>query len=311
MYYPYLRGKQNELLALRELLEENKIGNHIQPIIEPVKYTTTFVNTLNNFKEANKKIHIVVNSNLTELKFSEEQTQKLKNAVTDENHEVYAKPVIIAENEIEQNDFEGILYDPASIILKQTDHVDLVNQLTETQTIDFLLASGERSIQRRLRGELKNKLGVIADVFNRLDRNSDYLEVEDEFFSDTHLYYDEDGYTSFSDYSVIGSNFVEGGFAPYAIAIHIVYFNDKKELRIKHFVSDSNEDISDPANKLKEALSKLVAWKQTISEENCSSALDEFERIYREERYPGLGMIKRLSIKHHLELMNYFMEERE
>lgn len=41
---------------MRELLEENKIGNHIQPIIEPVKYTTTFVNTLNNFKEVKDTI---------------------------------------------------------------------------------------------------------------------------------------------------------------------------------------------------------------------------------------------------------------
>lgn len=42
MYYPYLRGKQNELFAIRELLEKGLIGDCIQPIIEPIKYTTTF-----------------------------------------------------------------------------------------------------------------------------------------------------------------------------------------------------------------------------------------------------------------------------
>ena len=46
MYYPYLRGKQNELFAIRELLEKGLIGDCIQPIIEPIKYTTTFKNTL-------------------------------------------------------------------------------------------------------------------------------------------------------------------------------------------------------------------------------------------------------------------------
>lgn len=42
MYYPYLRGKQNELFAIKELLEKGLIGDCIQPIIEPIKYTTTF-----------------------------------------------------------------------------------------------------------------------------------------------------------------------------------------------------------------------------------------------------------------------------
>lgn len=34
MYYPYLRGRQNELLCLRELLENDVIGKKIVPIIE-------------------------------------------------------------------------------------------------------------------------------------------------------------------------------------------------------------------------------------------------------------------------------------
>lgn len=31
MYYPYLRGKQNELFAIKELLEKGLIGDCIQP----------------------------------------------------------------------------------------------------------------------------------------------------------------------------------------------------------------------------------------------------------------------------------------
>ena len=37
MYYPYLRGKQFELLALREFSSEFKNYHTIVPIIEPVK----------------------------------------------------------------------------------------------------------------------------------------------------------------------------------------------------------------------------------------------------------------------------------
>ena len=52
--------------------------------------------------------------------------------------------------------------------------------------------------------------------------------------------------TAFSDYSVIGGEYVDGGFSPLAIAIHIVYFDEANELRVKHFVSDSNNDRSNP-----------------------------------------------------------------
>ena len=37
MYFPYLRGRQFELIALRELIENDCINSSIIPIIEPVK----------------------------------------------------------------------------------------------------------------------------------------------------------------------------------------------------------------------------------------------------------------------------------
>ena len=49
MYFPYLRGRQFELLALRELANQKLLGEHIIPIIEPVKLSSTLVNTLDVF----------------------------------------------------------------------------------------------------------------------------------------------------------------------------------------------------------------------------------------------------------------------
>lgn len=42
MYFPYLRGRQNELLCLRELLDAGKLSSQVIPIIEPVKFSSTF-----------------------------------------------------------------------------------------------------------------------------------------------------------------------------------------------------------------------------------------------------------------------------
>jgi len=46
MYFPYLRAKQNELLAIRELLENELLSDRVVPIIEPIKETATFIKTL-------------------------------------------------------------------------------------------------------------------------------------------------------------------------------------------------------------------------------------------------------------------------
>ena len=66
----------------------------------------------------------------------------------------------------------------------------------------------------------------MVDNFNKQEKNADY-ENTDEFFSRDHLFYKEDGYVGFSDFSVIGDDYSESGFAPFAVAIHIVFLDKK------------------------------------------------------------------------------------
>jgi hypothetical protein len=101
---------------------------------------------------------------------------------------------------------------------------------------------------------------MFEDKFKKQDRNADYLKQEDEFYSDDHLYFNKEGFIGFGDYSVIGNDYNESGFAPFAVAIHIIYFANDNTLRIRHFVSNSNADISDVASKFHEAIMKLMRW---------------------------------------------------
>lgn len=135
----------------------------------------------------------------------------------------------------------------------------------------------------------------------------DYQKVLDEFFSADHLYYRDDNNIGFSDYSIIGKDYSETGFAPYAVALHIVYFDSEENLRIAHFVSDSNEDISDPAKKFKEAVEKMVHWNQERGIQ--TKGINLLERAYREGKYPGLGVIKKYTIMHHMELISQYLEK--
>ncbi len=42
MYYPYFRGKQFDLLALKSLLEMEQLSLEVQPVIEPIRQSKTF-----------------------------------------------------------------------------------------------------------------------------------------------------------------------------------------------------------------------------------------------------------------------------
>ena len=159
---------------------------------------------------------------------------------------------------------------------------------------------------RAFRRVISESKVLFEDNFNKRSRNIDYIEHEDEFFSDSHLYFQNENYVGFADYSVVGEEFNESGFAPVAVAIHIVYFNEKKELRIHHFVSDSNDGIEDPGGKFGEALEKLVYWCEENNVQN-TLGLQGFYDCYNSGKYPGLGTVKKYSIMHHLELVSNFL----
>lgn len=190
------------------------------------------------------------------------------------------------------------------IINKNRDSLNDYLSLYNNESPLFSLIPNDRSFKKNIdRGKI-----LFEDKFKKRSRNVDYLDNEDEFFSDDHLAFKDEGYDGFADYSVVGEEFNESGFAPLAVAIHMVYFDKKLNLRIRHFVSDSNEDISDPAGKFEEALRKLVKW---VKEESVfrTEAINQFIECYNTGKYPGLGTVKKLSIMHHLQLINMYLEK--
>lgn len=73
-------------------------------------------------------------------------------------------------------------------------------------------------------------------------------------------------------------------------------------LKIRHFVSDSNDGYDDPAGKFMEAARKVCDWVYSSGIER-SLGLDTLIDTYEKESYPGLGSLKKFAIMHHLELM--------
>lgn len=307
MYFPYLRGRQFELIALRELAETSLLGNNVIPIIEPVKLSSTLTSTLNSFTKVNKNIVIIGNPKVGSL-FSDakkDETNSKMNSLKESMNSEYVIRAILVDSKAKEhlNKLSANGIEPKQVMALCLNR-DAISYFDEAFALGSLynVVPYEPAF-RRIRGSRV----LIDDKFTKQDRNTDYARNDDEFFSDDHLYCYSDGYVGFSDFSIVGDEYKESGFAPYAVAIHIVYFDTKDySLRIKHFVSDSNDDISDPANKFYEAVGKLVEWN---NEKHLDTlGIRTFEEMYKSGAYPGLGVVKKLSIMHHLELMGRYLD---
>jgi hypothetical protein len=306
MYFPYLRGRQFELIALRELAEKLLLSDKIIPIIEPVKLSSTLTNTIKAFVKNDRFITVIENPKVGSLLFdaqNDETNTKMNILKESMDNDHVIRSILVdakAKSNLEALSLIGIKAQNVMAICLNHDYLTYFEDGFATGSL-YNVIPYEPSF-RRVRG----KRVLIDDKFAKQDRNTDYANKDDEFFSDDHLYCFEDGYIGFSDYSIVGDGYKEGGFAPYAVAIHIVYFNEDNSLRIKHFVSDTNEDISDPANKFYEAVTKLVEWNKT--KKLNTEGIKALEDMQKRGAYPGLGVVKKLTIMHHLELMSRYLD---
>lgn len=310
MYFPILRGRQFELLALRELTQNSILSKKIVPIIEPVKVSSTYITTVDSFIKTDRKIAVIQNPQVGswEKDFTKLSNEKIKAQTIEQlkdNHVIPAYYVTANfASYIDRYDHEKEI-SSSLLICNNPDNIRDYELAVKDGTPLYNLIPDRSDFRRRIRV----KRVLCEDRFPKQTRNIDYAETDNEFFSSDHLYYLADGYEGFSDYSVVGKEYSETGFAPYAVAIHIVYFDEKYNMRIAHFVSDSNDDISDPARKFAEAAEKLVKWNRNMHLE--TEGIKALESSYHNKTYPGLGVVKKYSIMHHLQLMGDYLDRME
>nr|WP_068890407.1 sce7725 family protein [Pedobacter panaciterrae] len=308
MYLPYLRGKQYELLALRELCTLPLDNNKIFPIIEPLKKNTKSVETaLLALNRIGIQMQLIVNPEHGEIKGQ----GNIVLDFIDQMRSIGVDNVIPTYLISSDRDFvffestatsRGYLESGYSLVhLNQISNVVALKALVNASAIKFNVIHVTHQISLK-RGFTNGDPALLSDPFIKQKRNSDYISVTDEFFSNDNLYYEDEKFAAFSDYLTIGSDYVEGGMLPYAVAIHLTYVNKESgEIWIRHFISDSNEDYSDTPGKFGEALEKLIEFID--AEDLHTIACEQFRDYHSRGAFPGLGVVKKLSIMHHIQLI--------
>lgn len=310
MYYPYLRGKQFELLALREFAEKYSDDCKVFPIIEPVKSSFNSMKiALKKLNEKNVPYALILNPQNGDLIGKAEtilnELDELL-SMTDKWIPVY---IVNTNSKGIRSNIQTKGYQQVMLICQ--DSVDTNNQdfkelLEMPEVKKVIFVDNNRSFKREL-GRLRKEIIRIDDNFKPQKRNSDYCDIAEEKFSEEVFYYREDGFDGFTDYTVLSSTYIEGGMLPYALAIHLTYRKNDKEVWVRHFVSVTNDDNTNIHKKFREAVEKAVTFFESIPYSNESIA--ELTGYFRRDQYPGLGVLKKISIKNHLELMNSILSQ--
>ncbi len=311
MYYPYLRARQFELIAIRELAKEDALGK-VVPVLEPVR------ESFNNLELAHKVL-------LEENDFSYLVVNPLSGDVAGDNNKIldyleekdlsqYKPAFHFNDNSsyIKDNIANNKLSDCLLIAMSNFNNIEGFKELCKTDEISSIMLL-EPNRNRSLDGYIKklNKNYIrLDDLFENLRRNSDYLDVPSHIFTEEHKYYDEDKYHGFADFTALPSIFMEGGSLPRAVVIHLTYLNTNEEdqIWINHFTSDTNDSVANVQGKFGEAAQKAIAYynREHIAK---NSAIFELEDYLSDGRYPGLGIVKKISIKNHLLVVNQFLSE--
>lgn len=309
MYYPILRGKQYEFLALRDIIEKLHTSQIITPVIEPVKSDTKgLFNCLKELEAKEVSSIVIINPAKGELIGDDDATESLIKGISDEFSYVKFGIIIRSTSTLAKiNYYLKLLGDKQFILF----HLSPYQKLDEIQEIEklsnfygHLINLG--SVPTDYNKNFSNDFDIVAidDPFNKQQRNEDYRHNQNEFFSDLHSTYKSLGYTGFGDYLIIGEEYKDGGRLPLTVALHITYEKSPKEIWVRHFLSQHYP--LDPKTQIMvlESLSELKSFIDDNPEIlNYSTSCPEL----LSKGATSLGNLKRYSISHHIELIIFLL----
>ncbi|MFI3155851.1 MAG: sce7725 family protein [Methylococcaceae bacterium] len=310
MYYPYFRGKQNELITIRENAQLLKKSRFV-PIIEPVKESLGgLTKTLSAVVDADGEVIVIVNPYHGDHSTNGDSIFSLLQNEFEGNQNISAG-ILLSEDVTITNVkdlYASLKTRPITLIHAGFTDAKLLaeslgNALSNTRHVFF-----EDNCGKLYRKHFKSPRRVLLRDGFQKRTNREHPPVE--FFSDLHVTYEEEGMDGFGDFLIVGDEYSETGGPAYAVAIHLTFIDPDKddEMHIHHFKSIRQDDPKDPAGKFLEALDKLVdELNRPTTRIFLTSAVEEFLDLHKRGHFPGLGYVKKLSMKHHIEtLANFF-----
>lgn len=310
MYFPYFRGKQFELISVRENAERFAQAGFV-PVIEPVRESFGGLEkSLKAVCDAGGSAVVVVNPFHGDHSENGEGISNLLKAYLPKR-EIAAGVLLTAEMKLDEVVSCLKVHEDHNLTLLHagfTQGKALAEAVAGNNVVRHLFLGSEDPLYRRnFKGQPRV---LVRDGFKRRKRNLDYPPVE--FFSVLHASFEEEGMDGFGDFLTVGDEFQESGGPAYSIAIHLTYIDpdDEDRMFVYHFKSLRSDTPADPAGKFAEALSALI---ETINRGDSkvleTEAVLEFRSLHARGHFPGLGYVKKLSMQHHIETLAAFLRK--
>ncbi len=313
MYFPYLRGKQYELLALKDFSQISPNNAKIIPVIEPVKSQVNGLNSaLEVLRDNAMRFAVILNPKDGDFKKDRDNDIFPKLPILERDRTswipayFYKGRVDKLVSHAEKNQLDNIMVVfPDGV----NAHDEGVIELVANKKVRYVMVANSSIVAFTKLKSMGKEVILLDDHFELQTKNADYALAPDEFFSDDFVSYKENGFFGFSDYTALPKVFSEGGSLPYAIAIHLTYQKSPEEIFVHHFVSDNNVDQSNIRGKFHEAAVKIGPFYKEGGYQETSAVIELIDKSSDVAGYPGLGYIKKLSIENHLELIDRLITE--
>jgi len=309
MYYPFLRARQFELISIRELVSNNTLQGKVFPVLEPIKEEVNNLNLAHGiFQAKDFSPFLIVNPQAGKKSgdgfFFLDYIRDLENCK-------FIHAFVYTDNDdyiisaIETYNISNCMIIGLDTFSNEEGFKRCCN-LEQVTNIVLLDPGKYRSIDRFIKALGKSFIRL-DDLFEKQQKNADFLEIPAHKFSEEHLYYASENYQGFSDFTILPSEFVDGGSTPRAVVIHLTFLNAEEEnqIWIRHFTSESNDSIANVQGKFAQAATKAIYYCDQHGITN--SAIEELRGYLLDKKYPGLGTVKKISIKNHLILMSSFL----
>lgn len=313
IYLPYFRGKQYELITIREIAPVLSASDFI-PIVEPVKSQLNGLSkTIDVASAEGAVIIVIVNPRIGDFSKSNAELLDLINKKHGEGKKVTVGVLLDESTTLDQANtivetFEG--YSIALVHSGFSQSKTLAAEIVGNPEISCsVFEDGKSGKLYQKHFAYQQHRVLLRDGFEKR-RNADHPDVE--VFSDLHLTHGLEGMTGFADFLMVGDDYQESGGPAYTVAIHLTYINaaDDDIMYIRHFKSIRQDTPTDPAGKFAEALAELISHLNSPENQYYeTSAIAEFRELHDKGHYPGLGYVKKLAMKHHIETFARYFED--
>jgi hypothetical protein len=310
MYFPYLRNRNSEQLAIKSLLSNQKLNNTI-PIL-----ATSFIDPrldVSNRGDVNKYILrkfkivkdlillkkdfiLLFDDSLSHASISIEYIHKFLIQNLQLNETIFDSLCTYGVNDYDLNNIEtkSFVKDRDIAIFYNNEPVQY-----PSFNIKYNILINQNFILVFVSIPIDNKI-VITDSFKAQDSNKNYPKFDE--FPTYSMKYNKYNLFGFGDYTSLRANFVpprQVDLQYVTVAIHLTFYSElSQNTYIAHYLCEPYEEV-DFNPRVAGALNKLKDDTERFEE---TLGL----KILLDTDYTSLGKLKELSVAHHIEFMSKY-----